>query len=126
MIDLLSGLVRFSLVILFCGLILSRILFWQLFVPPLQPFPHLYRSFFDLAAEADVLPQRFEVLCDLRQPCLNGIVRLCPMQLSAFSQQVSYSFFLRLTVGIQLGQRIDAVARQKFHLPDAKIQPPDV
>ena len=109
MFYLLSGLVGFSLVILFCGLILSRILFWQLFSPLLQLFPHLYRSFLDLATEADVPAQWFEGLRDLRKPCMNAIVRFCIVQLAALGKQIRYDLFLRLPVGIQLGQCIYTV-----------------
>ena len=111
MFYLLSGLVGFSLVILFCGLILSRILFWQLFSPLLQLFPHLYRSFLDLATEVDVPAQWFEGLRDLRQSGLDRIAWVCAVQLAALGQQIRHGLFLRLAVGIQLANRVDFVAR---------------
>ena len=105
----------------FSGLILFRILYGQIICPLLQPFPHLHRLLRNLAAEADVPSQQFEGLRDLIQPCLNGIVRFCPVQFTAFSQQVGHSLFLNLAVGIQLGQCIYAVVQQKLHLPDAFV-----
>ena len=109
MICLLSGVISFSMGLSFHILILFVILCRRIFSPLPQPFLHLHRLHCDLPAEVDIPPQGLEDLRDLRKPCLNGIIQLCPVQLAAFGQQSAHNLFLRLAVGIQLGQCIYTV-----------------
>ena len=103
--------IGFPIRISFCCFILFGILFRQLFGPLFQQFPHLHRVLRNLAAKADVLPQRFEGLRDLGLPGFDLIARFGAVQLAALGKQIRHGLFLCLAVGIQLVKRVDFMAR---------------
>src|SRR5699024_8958764 len=62
----------------------------------------------------------------LIQSGLDLIARFGTVQLAALGKQSCHGLFLGLAVGIQLAKRVDFIAGQKFHLPDALVQIADV